>query len=235
MLLLQILIFKINESKTLIEMFLKDIWSEIEKAKIDKMCLHFQIYPKYTVNIQGISHTYRQLRLYLSDSKWITDTILNQYLYAFQTQNRVENTWICSSFEFEAMQRAQNIEHLVDKFCSFTKLIMPIHVANHWLCARFQPQNGQFFIYDSLNTRNEYVENVFHNFWEKVKSYNNWKTDLKIKTVDTPKQPDHNSCGLYCISNVKSLFMGLPLVDIRDELSEVRHNIMYTVLKKEFE
>lgn len=216
-------------------MFFKELWPTIEKFKIDKMCLHFQIYPKYTVDIQGVSHSYRQLRLYLNDSKWITDTILNQYLYAFQTQNRVESTWICSSFEFQAMQRAQNIEHLVDKFCSFNKLLMPMNVANHWLCAKFHPKNGELYIYDSLNTRNEYVENVFNDFWEKVKSLNNLKIDLTIKTVDTPKQSDHNSCGLYCISNVKSLFKGLPLVNINDKLVEVRHYILYTVLQKQFE
>ena len=199
------------------------------------MCMQFQKYPKCIVEIQGVPHTFKQLRQYLDVSKWFTDTILNQYLFVYQTHHRVEGTWICSSFEFETMQRNHNIGHLIEKFCSFSRLIMPLNTANHWLCAEFYPHHGICTFYDSLNTQNDHIKNVYNNFWKVMKSSKNWNFELEMKFASVPQQSDHDSCGIFCISNIKSLLKGLPLVDVTDELESVRQNILFTILEKKFE
>ena len=190
-------------------------------------------YPKRIVEIQGIRHSYKQLRCYLNVEKWISDTILNEYLTRFQSQNKVENTWICSSFEFSAIERNQNMEHLVHKLCSFHCLLMPICIENHWIVAQFYPSCRELYIFDSLYDKNSYVENIFRQFWETVKEVNDWKTDLKVSSKNTPKQSDKSSCGIYCISIIKSLLKGIPLPKLDDELKYIRQKILFTILERE--
>ena len=192
-------------------------------------------YPRRVVEIQGIRHSYKQLRCYLSEEKWISDTILNGYLSRFQSQNKVENTWICSTFEFCAIERNQNLEHLVHKLCSFHCLLMPICIENHWIVAQFYPSCQKLYIFDSLYVKNDYVENIFQQFWETVKKVKGWKTDLKVSSKNTPIQSDKSSCGIYCISIIKSLLTGIPLPELDDELKFIRQNILYNILQNEFE
>ena len=191
-------------------------------------------YPRRVVEIQGIRHSYKQLRCYLSEEKWISDTILNGYLSRFQSQNKVENTWICSTFEFCAIERNQNLEHLVHKLCSFHCLLMPICIENHWIVAQFYPSCRELYIFDSLYHKNSYVENIFRQFWETVKEVNDWKTDLKVSSKNTPKQSDKSSCGIYCILIIKSLLKGIPLPEHYDKLEFFRQNILYNILQNEF-
>ena len=188
-------------------------------------------YPKRSVEIQGVPHSYQQLLSYLHSDKWITDTVLNGYLSRFQSQNKVENTWICSSFEFCAIERNQNMEHLVHKLCSFHCLLMPICIGNHWVVAQFYPSCRELYIFDSLYDKNDYIENIFRQFWETVKKIKNWKTELKVSPKNTPRQPDKSSCGIYCISIIKSLLTGIPLPKLDDELEFIRQNILYTILQ----
>ena len=191
--------------------------------------------PRRVVEIQGIRHSYEQLLCYLNGEKGISDTILNGYLSRFRSKNKVENTWICSSFEFCAIERNQNMEHLVHKLCSFHCLLMPICIANHWVVAQFYPSCHELNIFDSLYDKNVYVEKIFRQFWETVKEVNDWKTDLKVSSKNTPKQSDTSSCGIYCISIIKSLLTGIPLPELDDELEFIRQNILYTILQHEFE
>lgn len=188
-------------------------------------------YPKRSVEIQGVPHSYQQLLSYLHSDKWITDTVLNGYLSRFQSQNKVENTWICSSFEFCAIERNQNMEHLVHKLFSFRCLLMPICIENHWVVAQFYPSCRELYIFDSLYDKNDYIENIFRQFWETVKKIKNLKTDLKVSSKNTPRQSDKSSCGIYCISIIKSLLTGIPLPKLDDELEFIRQNILYTILQ----
>jgi len=192
-------------------------------------------YPNRNVEIQGIPHSYKQLQSYLNSDKWITDTILNGYLSRFQSQNKVKNIWICSSFEFCAIERNENMEHLIHKLCSFHCLLMPICIANHWIVAQFYPSCRELYIFDSLYDKNDYVENIFRQFWVTVKKIKNWETDLKVSSKNTPKQSDKSSCGIYCISVIKSLLTGIPLPELDDELEFIRQNILYTILRNKFE
>ena len=188
-------------------------------------------YPKRSVEIQGVPHSYQQLLSYLNSDTWITDTVLNGYLSRFQSQNKVENTWICSSFEFCAIERNQNMEHLAHKLFSFHCLLMPICIGNHWVVAQFYPSCRELYIFDSLYDKNDYVENIFRQFWETIKKIKDWKTDLKVSSKNTPKQSDKSSCGIYCISIIKSLLTGIPLPKLDDELEFIRQNILYTILQ----
>ena len=199
------------------------------------MVSHLQKYPGRAVEIQGIRHTYQQLQLYLNDSEWITDTILNGFLSIFQSRNRVENVHICSSFEFCKIERNQNLDHLVAKLCSFHCLLMPICIRKHWLVAQFYPFCNQLDVYDSLYDGNEYLVSVFRRFWETVRNIKGWKNDLVISFKSTPKQPDGDSCGLYCISFIKSLQTGLPFLDLSGDLRSIRENILYTLLETHLE
>ena len=192
-------------------------------------------YPNRNVEIQGIPHSYKQLQSYLNSDKWITDTILNGYLSRFQSQNKVKNIWICSSFEFCAIERNENMEHLIHKLCSFHCLLMPICIANHWIVAQFYPSCRELYIFDSLYDKNDYVENIFRQFWVTVKKIKNWETDLKVSSKNTPKQSDKSSCGIYCIPVIKSLLTGIPLPELDDELEFIRQNILYTILRNKFE
>ena len=133
------------------------------------------------------------------------------------------------------MQRTHNREHLIDKFCSFHKLLIPVNFQNkHWLCIELYPHCRRVNIYDSLFDQNHFVENVLNEFWASVKSHKGWKTDLKITWYkNTPKQIDSSSCGLHCISNIKSMHLGLPMLEINDELEHIRRYIIYTILKKD--
>ena len=194
------------------------------------MVSDLQQYPERVVEIQGIRHTYRHLQQHLNDSEWVTDTILNGFLSIFQSRNRVENAFICSSFEFCKIERNQNLTHLIEKLCSFHCLLMPICIRKHWFVAQFYPSCHQLDIYDSLYDENPYLVSVFRRFWETVKTVKGWKTDLVISYKRTPKQSDGDSCGLFCISFIKSLQIGLPFLDISNDLPVIRENILYTLL-----
>ena len=215
--------------------FIKELWPEVESVELEKVCSNILQYPNRIIEIQGVDHSYGELAEYLKSHKWFTDTLINQYLHLFQSQNRREDNWICSSFEFEAMQRTHNREHLIDKFCSFHKLLIPVNFQNkHWLCIELYPHCRRVNIYDSLYDHNDFLFKVLNEFWASVKSHKGWKTDLKITWYNkTPKQVDSSSCGLHCISNIKSMHLGLPMLEISDELEHIRRYIIYTILKND--
>ena len=121
-------------------------------------------YPKRVVSIQGTSRSYKELRTFLNVTKWLDDNVLNEYLSLFQLQNRVSHSWICSSFEFCAMERNQNMSHLVHKICGFHQLLMPVNIAKHWLVVAFYPNCRKLYVYDSLHDKNEHLEKVFRQF-----------------------------------------------------------------------
>ena len=198
------------------------------------MISHLEKYPERIVEIQGIAHSHRILHSYLNETQWITDTILNAYLSTFQSHNRVENTLICSSFEFCVIERNLNLVHLAEKLCSFHRLLMPICIGNHWLVADFYPFCSRLDVYDSLYLKNDYLEQMFTNFWATVQNLKGWKTDLIISFNDAPKQSDRNSCGIYCISFIRSLHLGIPFPDIDHGLTSIRENILYTILESKF-
>lgn len=204
----------------------------VDSNRLEQMYLFLARDPKREVEIQGVGHTCQQLKGYLDKSRWLTDTIMNEYLWLFQSRNRVDHTWVCSSFEFCKIERNGQLDHLIDKLCSFHCLLMPICIGKHWLVAQFFPFCRRLDIYDSLYDRNEHVVRTFETFWNTVKKTKGWGTDLIINIKDTPKQPDRNSCGLYCISFIKSLLTGVPFADIRDDLVSVREDILYTILAK---
>ena len=112
---------------------------------------------------------------------------------------------------------------------------MPICIANHWIVAQFYPSCRELYIFDSLYDKNDYVENIFRQFWVTVKKIKNWETDLKVSSKNTPKQSDKSSCGIYCISVIKFLLTGIPLPELDDELEFIRQNILYTILRNKFE
>lgn len=190
-------------------------------------------YPKRVVSIQGTDRSYRELRTFLNVTKWIDDNVLNQCLCLFQLQNKVEHSWICSSFEFSVMERNQHMAHLVHKACSFHQLLMPVNIAKHWLVVAFYPHCHKIDVYDSLYDKNEYLEKVFRQFWTHCKSLKGWKTDLKIIYRNVPKQDDTCSCGLYAISFIKSLLFGITMPKINDKLIDIRQKILFTILERE--
>ena len=209
------------------------MWPAVDNLKLAKMVDSLMKYPKRVVSIQGTDRSYKELRSFLNVTKWLDDNVLNEYLCLFQLQNRVSYSWICSSFEFSAMERNQNMAHLVHKICSFHQLLMPVNIAKHWLVVAFYPHCRKMYVYDSLYDKNEHLEKTFRQFWTHCKSIKGYKTDLQIIYRNAPKQDDTWSCGLYAISFIKSLQTGITMPKINDELIGIRQKILFTILERE--
>ena len=223
-------------NKFLIRTF-KMLWPIVTESEQAQLISLLDSQPTKSVEVQGHAINFGSLKTFLNSETWVGDLYMNEYLDLMRKSVKNSSFSVRSSFDFPLLTRVKQgseFEAFARKFCSFHCSIFPICTSYHWLTVILTPNCATLEIYDSLSLKHDLIEQTFRNLWSYIKAEKGWKTDLTIRYRNCQKQLDDNSCGLFCISHIKSLYVGCSPPNIQESLSAIRFHIINSLITAEF-
>ncbi|XP_043275305.1 sentrin-specific protease 1-like [Venturia canescens] len=138
----------------------------------------------------------------LSGTNWLNDEVINNYLELISNKN----TYAMSSFFFPRLQvngysAVRRWTKKVNIF-EYRKVIIPIHMGNHWCLAVIDIIFGQIRYYDSLGgSQPRYLDTLLEYLKEEVEEKGvkpirreDWSLETKM---NIPRQTNGYDCGIF--------------------------------------
>jgi Ulp1 family protease len=158
----------------------------------------------------------------LQEGKWLNDEVINFYMTMLEDWSKHSDncrTYIFSTFfmdklrqniEDVRMWRSRRRKYFVDVW-SVQQLLVPIHVGNnHWTLLAVYPQLSTMTYYDSLHCDGSVYFSAMTDFF-KMRAMTAKEGSMKWQVnniTNSPRQPNPNDCGVYCIINACLLTKG---------------------------
>ena len=213
------------------------MWPVVTESEQAQLISHLDANPSKSVEIEGHAINFGSLKVFLNSETWVGDLYLNGYLDQMRKSVKNSSFSIRSSFDFTLltrMKQGNDSENLARKFCSYHCSIFPICTSYHWLTVLLTPNSATVEIYDSLSQKYDIIEQTFRHLWSSIKALKGWKTDLTIRYRTCQRQSDNYSCGIFAISNIKSLYTGCSPPNIQESVSSIRFHIVTSLVTAEF-
>ena len=215
----------------------KVLWPAVTESEQAQLISYLDANPSRSVEIEGHAINFGSLKVFLNSETWVGDLYLNGYLDHMRKSIKNSTFSIRSSFDFPLltrMKQGNDSETLARKYCSYHCSIFPVCTSFHWLTVLFTPNTATLEIYDSLAQKYDIIEQTFKRLWSFIKVLKGWKTELTIRYRTCQRQLDANSCGIFAISNIKSLYIGSSPPDIQESISLIRFHIVNSLVTAEF-
>ena len=213
------------------------MWPVVTDSEQAQLISYLDANPSKSVEIEGHAINFGSLKLFLKSETWVGDLYLNGYLDQMRKSIKNSSFSIRSSFDYPLLTRVKHgsdSETLAKKYCSYHCSIFPICTAYHWITVLLTPNSATLEIYDSMSGNYENVEQTFRNLWSSIKALKGWKTDLTIRYRTCQRQSDNSSCGIFTITNIKSLYIGCSPPNIQESISLIRFHIVNSLVTAEF-
>lgn len=175
---------------------------------------------------------------------WLNDEVINAYLnllsnYARTAKIRVS---VFNSYFFSKLR-----EEGPGPVCSWSTIdktrdtdlllldviLIPVHIASHWMLIVVRPQTGIIEWYDSLSRCGfqDDVERVRKWLDSKFKGMNT--RDWVIKCPTSPKQDNGSDCGVFVLTSARFLVLGQSLNYNQSDIPNMRKRIVAEIINGE--
>ena len=193
----------------------------------------------------------------LKATGWLNDEIINFYgeLIMQRSKSRrflprvmIMNTFfmqrLCDQHSGYQYQRVRKWTKDVDVF-EFEKIIVPVHLGNHWCLAVIDMCEKQIKYYDSLGSSNSACLSALHRWivdeWEnkhgkKPIGERPPKPDMslwkKLHATDIPAQRNGYDCGVFACKFAECISRGAPFGFSQSDMPSIRRAMVFEIISQ---
>lgn len=166
----------------------------------------------------------------LEGSNWITDQVVNSYLYMVQSCTNdtafLDSFWVPHCIRKGVMQ-VRKVDNLETK----RVLLIPVHKPAHWGLVIAYIQEGYFIVVDTLKAFGKKVATIVRRFLLRHKIVASRNKALEQKFKPPVGHVDH--CGPYILQVAKNEALQLPQIRKWKEMSLIRQEIKGEIFRKQ--
>lgn len=187
----------------------------------------------------------------LAPTKWLNDEVINFYILILNTRQANSSKYLkchffntffyqllCNNNGTYNYDRVKKWTNSIDIF-SFDKVIMPIHLGNHWCCAVINFKDKRIEYFDSLLGNNpECISKLRRYLQDEMK--NRKKEGIidlnefeNVTDKDIPTQQNGYDCGVFMCKFAEFSSRGAKLNFTQQDITQYRRRMVLEILNKQ--
>ncbi len=177
----------------------------------------------------------------LQDGKWLNDEVINFYFKLIEERSQGSvftlNTFFFKKLAGSGYDEVKRWTAKVNIF-AYERILIPIHLPEHWCLAELDMQEKKIFYYDSLGGMNETCLIILLSWLINEHRVRKLPTPLifsewQLITPNSPRQGNGTDCGVFTCVTAEYRSRNAPLTFSQANMPYFRRRIAYEILKKD--